>query len=70
MPIYEYKCQDCDHEFECEVKFRERYDPVPCPKCGSADVEKLISLCDFTLKGSGWANMGYDKSGSKKGSKK
>lgn len=41
MPIYEYKCRKCSHEFERLI----RKDEVPpCPECESAEVEKLLSL--------------------------
>jgi putative FmdB family regulatory protein len=41
MPIYEYKCGKCAHEFELLV----RGTMVPkCEKCGSDQVERLLSL--------------------------
>ena len=43
MPIYEYKCSDCDNEFE-ELVFSQDELP-PCPKCQSEKVEKLMSAC-------------------------
>ena len=41
MPIYEYQCCDCCNEFE-ELVFSGN-DTPPCPKCASANVEKLMS---------------------------
>ena len=43
MPIYEYKCSRCGHEFE-ELVF-SRDETPPCPDCGSKDVERLMSAC-------------------------
>ena len=41
MPIYEYRCQSCQHEFEALVRSND----VPkCEKCGAARLEKLFSL--------------------------
>lgn len=41
MPIFEYKCRKCSHEFEKLV----RNDESPaCVKCESAEVDKLLSL--------------------------
>lgn len=41
MPIYDFHCQECDRSFELLV----RGSTVPvCPECGSAKVEKLLSL--------------------------
>ncbi len=53
MPIYEYRCDSCNHEFE---KLQKIADPPPaeCPECGAADIRKLVSAAGFRLKGSGW----------------
>ena len=41
MPIYEYSCKACGHQFEALV----RKDATPaCPSCESADLERLMSL--------------------------
>ncbi len=41
MPIYEYACQHCGHEFEALV----RPSTVPeCPTCHSTELEKLLSV--------------------------
>ena len=42
MPIYEYKCDDCGDIFEELVS--SGTETVPCPKCKSPKVHKLISL--------------------------
>jgi putative FmdB family regulatory protein len=66
MPIYEYKCLKCRHEFQAMQKFSDA--PVhQCPTCG-APVKKLISRSSFHLKGSGWYLTDYAKKGSPKGS--
>lgn len=58
MPIYEYRCPKCSHEFE--VLHRKVNAPPPkCPECGHEPVEKLVSVTNFELKGGGWANDGY-----------
>jgi putative FmdB family regulatory protein len=40
MPIYEYRCTTCTEPFEELVRIG---DPVACPGCGSAEVERLLS---------------------------
>jgi len=41
MPIYEYKCKGCGHEFEALVRTSD----VPeCPSCKSTDLDRLLSL--------------------------
>ncbi len=57
MPIYEYRCNECEKEFEVIQKFSD--DPLTeCIYC-SGPVEKLISLSSFHLKGSGWYATDY-----------
>lgn len=41
MPIYEYVCTACSHEFE---KLVRRNVTPPCPSCGDAGVERRFSL--------------------------
>jgi putative FmdB family regulatory protein len=41
MPIYEYRCKDCGMESEHIVFGSE--DEIKCPKCGSSNMEKLMS---------------------------
>ena len=64
MPIYEYRCQDCNHEFERMQKFSDP--PIgACPTC-SGSVQKLISRSAFHLKGSGWYVTDYGRNGGEK----
>ncbi len=53
MPIYEYRCDACGHEFEKLQKLSA--DPLrDCPECETDSLKKLISAAGFRLKGSGW----------------
>lgn len=53
MPIYEYQCKACGHQFEMIQKFSD--EPISeCPECGKYQAEKLVSAPSFQLKGSGW----------------
>ena len=53
MPIYEYACSACGHQFEEWQKMTDK--PVrTCPKCKAKKVERLISQTSFHLKGGGW----------------
>ena len=68
MPIYEYLCGKCDHEFEREQRITDP--PLKtCPECRSRKLKKLISRTSFVLKGSGWYSDLYSSSKSKKGGK-
>ena len=81
MPIYEYRCDECSHQFDVFQKITD--DPVSvCPECGGP-VHKLVSQTSFVLKGGGWyateygnrrppkgEKSGSEKSGSAKGNGK
>jgi putative FmdB family regulatory protein len=57
MPLYEYQCESCGHQFEAIQKFS---DPLleQCPKC-QGPVRKLQSAPAFQFKGSGWYITDY-----------
>lgn len=53
MPIYEYVCSDCGHEFEKLQKMSD--EPLLyCPACEQQSLKKKISAPGFRLSGSGW----------------
>lgn len=61
MPIYEYACPACGHQFE---KLQKMGAAAPtCPACGDAGPERKVSLSAFHLKGSGWYSTDYKSSG-------
>ena len=63
MPIYEYKCTECEHRLEKLQKMSD--DPLKdCPECGDSALTKLVSASSFKLKGTGWYETDF------KGSKK
>lgn len=64
MPIYEYLCEKCGHEFETIQKFSDS--PLrECPVCHEERLVKKISAAGFRLKGGGWYETDF-----KKGTKK
>jgi putative FmdB family regulatory protein len=64
MPIYEYACDKCGHEFEAEQRITEA--PLKsCPACRGRKVRRLISRTSFVLKGSGWYSDLYSSPGAK-----
>jgi len=53
MPFYEYQCKSCGHELEAMQKVSDS--PLrKCPKCGKAQLTRLMSAPVFRLKGGGW----------------
>jgi putative FmdB family regulatory protein len=67
MPIYEYECPSCGHEFEKIQKFSDP-EVKKCPECGLR-VRKKISASAFMLKGGGWYADGYSGKAEKKKSR-
>jgi putative FmdB family regulatory protein len=41
MPIFEYLCRKCEHEFELLVRGEEA---IHCPSCNSQRLEKQLSV--------------------------
>lgn len=64
MPIYEYGCDACGHEFEALQKISDDA-LTDCPECGGKTLRKKVSAAAFRLKGSGWYETDF-KSGKKK----
>ena len=60
MPIYEFRCTECDEVSEEMLSFKNKKKTIECPICGSRS-EKILSLGSFHLKGSGWYKDGYGK---------
>jgi putative FmdB family regulatory protein len=59
MPLYEYKCDACGHQFEKIQKFSDP--PLDtCPKCGGR-VQKQLSSPAIQFKGAGWYVTDYAK---------
>ena len=62
MPIYEYRCAACRHEFEAMQKISD--DPLQeCPACGQPGLKKMVSAAGFQLKGSGWYETDFKNQG-------
>lgn len=64
MPIYEYRCVNCEHAMEALQRMRD--DPLKvCPSCGKETLSKMVSAASFRLKGGGWYETDF-KTGKKK----
>jgi putative FmdB family regulatory protein len=42
MPVYEYRCQQCEERFEEYLSTSTKPTP-PCPKCGAPDPTRVWS---------------------------
>jgi putative FmdB family regulatory protein len=43
MPLYDYKCTNCNEQFE--VLLLKQDETVTCPRCNAGAVERLMSAC-------------------------
>ena len=50
MPIFEYICQECHHEFEALVFGKDK---AECPMCHSKKLEPQLSVFAVSAKGGG-----------------
>ena len=66
MPTYEYRCDNCDHEFETFQSIKAGA-LKKCPECGKLKLQRLISSgAGFLFKGSGFYETDYRSSEYKK----
>lgn len=65
MPLYEYRCKQCGHQFE-KIQSFSAPDEKVCPVC-EGELERLISAPAVQFKGSGWYVTDYAGKGSSKG---
>jgi putative FmdB family regulatory protein len=43
MPIYEYQCCKCAHQFEMIHGVSDKDLKITCPKCGAANPQRMLS---------------------------
>ncbi|HEX2998640.1 MAG TPA: zinc ribbon domain-containing protein [Armatimonadota bacterium] len=43
MPLYEFRCRECQHTFEIRTATMAVPEELACPKCGSKQLRRLIS---------------------------
>ena len=43
MPIYEYQCSKCSHQFEMIRGIFDRGGKIVCPKCGDPKPQQVVS---------------------------
>lgn len=70
MPTYEYRCDNCGHEFEHFQSITAR--PLrKCPECGRNSLNRLIGTgAGVIFKGSGFYETDYRSEGYKQAQKK
>ena len=53
MPIYEYRCADCEQKFEKRRRMSQADDEIACPDCGSVHTNRGLSMFAAFSKGNG-----------------
>ena len=61
MPIYEYRCASCGHQFDVQQRFSDAPLTV-CPKC-QGKLSKVFHPAGVIFKGSGFYTTDYKGAG-------
>lgn len=60
MPLYKYRCSECENTFKVLQKNGKKDELPECPECGSSEVERMISSVGIRFKGNGFYKTDYD----------
>ena len=52
MPIFEFKCLNCDKYIELLVMNKQEEVEMTCSHCGSGNLERILSTTNHTVTGS------------------
>lgn len=70
MPVYEYRCQRCEKQFDVTQSVHARPEDTICPFCQAQDATRVLSSFTSTVKGDrkpGFKDMkAYDMLNSRK----
>jgi putative FmdB family regulatory protein len=62
MPLYEYRCPQCQNRFEILQRMGDGAEGVRCPSCGAERVERQLST--FAAGGGNGGGGGAEAAGS------
>ncbi|MEO0964888.1 MAG: zinc ribbon domain-containing protein [Planctomycetota bacterium] len=57
MPVYEYRCEKCEHLTEALRRMSDADDPMACEKCGTDQTRRVQSAFASTTGGADAAPM-------------
>ena len=66
MPLYEFRCKQCDQVFERLCRMGENGRTIACEACGAKGPQRLMSVC-ATRVSSGNGGEAHSPSGSRCG---
>ena len=58
MPIFEFKCMDCDQFVELLIMKKQDEVEMVCSHCGSGNLERILSTTSHTVKGNAASSTG------------
>jgi putative FmdB family regulatory protein len=61
MPLYEYRCEACDHQYEIVQSVSAKPEETICPKCNKAQSRRLMSSFASKIVGSHKPGFSEDK---------
>lgn len=53
--IYDYKCSECDTEYQCRIPMDDHSVPQSCPSCGKKNLKLWKPTTNMIFKGDGWS---------------
>jgi len=62
MPLYKYRCTECDNTFKVLQRNGKKDEEPECPVCGARETERVISSVGIRFKGSGFYRTDYGDS--------
>ena len=51
MPVYEYRCEQCTHQFEATQSIHARPEDTACPQCKGIGATRVLSAFASQVKG-------------------
>ena len=58
MPIYEFKCLNCQGCFELLIMNKNETIEMVCPKCSSEELERILSCTHYSMTGGSQSGQG------------
>lgn len=63
MPIYEYQCEKCGHQFDLRKEVTEGDKEVKCPECGTKNSKRVYSSFGASCQGCAPPEPWYTRGG-------
>ena len=59
MPLYDFHCEHCEHDFTSRISMSERDEAdVPCPECGKSAKRVFVAhVVETRFRGQGWTRL-------------